>query len=315
MPGKNNQLFLAPLAGISDSVFRKLCVAHGADSVVSEMVSAEGLLRNGKKTLQLMAFDETERPIGIQLFGSEPDRMAAAAAWIEEHIKPDFLNLNSGCPVPKVVSRNAGAALLKDPDRFGRIVSAMTKATRIPLTVKLRSGWNTNQWVDIEFARIAEACGASSIILHPRSKTMGYAGHSFWERIALVKKSVSIPVIGNGDILTASDALKMREETGCDGVMVGRGALGNPWIFNQIKAAFAGKPAPATTREERCVVILEHIKSLRDALGEIRANKEMRKHLSWYLHGLPNAAYFRDAIFKSKNTEMLEEIARAALDV
>ena len=226
-----NGLFLAPMAGITETVFRSLCRELGADAVVSELVSAEGLLRSGKQTLRLLAFNEPERPIGVQLFGSDPGRMAAAAAWVEEHVKPDFLDLNSGCPVPKVVKRNGGAALLRNPALFEKMVTAMAKAVHTPLTVKLRSGWNTGEWVDVEFARIAEGSGAAAVFLHPRSKAMRYSGTALWERIALVKKAVSIPVVGNGDIGMPQDAFRMKRETGCDGLMIGRGSLGNPWIF------------------------------------------------------------------------------------
>jgi tRNA-dihydrouridine synthase B len=310
---QGNQLFLAPLAGITDTTFRSLCKRSGADVVVSEMVSAEGLLRSGKQTRRLLAFDEAERPIGVQLFGSDPERMAEAAAWIEEWVKPDFLNLNSGCPVPKVVTRNGGAALLRNGALFERIVTAMARAVKIPLTVKLRSGWSTGEWVDIEFARMAQGSGAAAVILHPRSKTMNYSGTALWERIALVKKAVSIPVIGNGDIRTPGDAQRMLRETGCDGLMIGRGACGNPWIFRQIKQALAGKPFEEVSRQERRRDILQHIASHRERLGERLAAKEMHKHIAWYLKGSANAAGYRDRVFRSQSTADLERIVNEAL--
>jgi tRNA-dihydrouridine synthase B len=310
---QGNQLFLAPLAGITDTTFRSLCKRSGADVVVSEMVSAEGLLRSGKQTRRLLAFDEAERPIGVQLFGSDPARMAEAAAWIEERVKPDFLNLNSGCPVPKVVTRNGGAALLRNGALFERIVTAMARAVKIPLTVKLRSGWSTGEWVDIEFARMAQGSGAAAVILHPRSKTMNYSGTALWERIALVKKAVSIPVIGNGDIRTPGDAQRMLRETGCDGLMIGRGACGNPWIFRQIKQALAGKPFEEVSRQERRRDILQHIASHRERLGERLAAKEMHKHIAWYLKGSANAAGYRDRVFRSQSTADLERIVNEAL--
>jgi nifR3 family TIM-barrel protein len=303
-------LFLAPMAGVTDTVFRGLCREQGADAVVSELISAEGLLRSGKQTLRLLAFDQPEQPLGIQLFGSDPGRMAAAAALVEEHCRPDFIDLNSGCPVPKVVRRNGGAALLRNPALFERIVTAMVKAVKIPLTVKLRSGWNTGEWIDVEFARIAEGSGASAVILHPRSKVMRFSGHALWERITLVKKAVSIPVIGNGDICTPQDAVRMKRETGCDGLMVGRGALGNPWIFRRIKQALADEQIEEIKPAERYAVALRHIALVRERYGEKNAAKIMRKHVAWYAKGQPKATCFRDRIFRAKSTIDLEEIIR-----
>jgi nifR3 family TIM-barrel protein len=307
-----NGIFLAPLAGITETLFRSLCRKHGADAVVSELASAEGLLRNGKQTLRLLAFDETERPIGIQLFGSDPARMAAAAAWVEEHCKPDFIDLNSGCPVPKVIKRNGGAALLRNPRLFEQIVSAMARAIHTPLTVKIRSGWNTGEWVDVEFARMAEASGAKAVFLHPRSRAMRYSGTALWERITIVKKAVSIPVVGNGDVRSGEDAVRMKRETGCDGIMVGRGALGNPWIFGEIQRAFAGKPPAPVSVEERRAALIAHIAGYRERYGERRACKEMRKHTAWYVKGSRRATELRDRIFRAPSTVALEEVAREA---
>jgi len=301
------------MAGITDTLFRRLCREQGADAVVSELVSAEGLLRSGKQTLRLLAFDESERPLGIQIFGSDPDRMAAAATLVEERCRPDFIDLNSGCPVPKVVRRNGGAALLKNPKLFEQIVTAMAKAVKTPLTVKLRSGWNTGEWVDVEFAKIAEASGAAAVFLHARSKTMLYSGTAVWERIALVKKAVTIPLIGNGDIRTPDDAVRMQRETGCDGLMVGRGSLGNPWIFRQIKQALAKTTIDEIGPAERHAAALRHIALVCERYGEKNAAKIMRKHVAWYLRGQHNATQFRDSIFRAKSTTELEQVLRQAL--
>ncbi|MGA3050977.1 MAG: tRNA dihydrouridine synthase DusB [Chitinispirillaceae bacterium] len=312
---QGTSLYLSPLAGISETIFRSLAKKFGADTVVSEMVSAEGLLRGGKQTLRLCAFDESERPIGIQLFGADPTRLAAAASMVESMFMPDFINLNAGCPVPKVVSRNGGAALLKDPKLFEAIVSAMAAATAIPLTVKIRSAWNTGEWIDEEYARIAEGSGARAIMVHARSKSMRYSGEAILERIHLVKNATSIPVIGNGDIRTADDALCMLRETGCDGLMIGRGAVGNPWLFGQIKAALKGDPVQLPSSAERGRELLVHIARFREMYGEHFATKEMRKHTAWFLKGSPHAAIFRDRIFRAKGTGELKEIAEEAFGI
>lgn len=314
MPFKNNTLMSAPMAGISDPVFRTLCKEHGADVVVSEMVSVSGIEFGADATMDLMRFDPAERPIGIQLFGADPQQFARCAALVAERFQPDFLDLNAGCPVPKVVKKNGGASLLKDLTRFGRIVTAMVNTSPIPVTVKLRSGWNKHQWVDVAFARCAQECGAQAIILHPRSQTMGFSGHSFWDRIGVVKQSVSIPVIGNGDVHCGQDALAMKSQTGCDGIMIGRGAYGNPWIFSEIKAAFAGIPYTPPTPEEKRAIALLHLNRYREAYGEYHAYREMKKHVSWYIKGAAGASQLRDRIFRAVTTAELESVINQAFD-
>ena len=290
------------MAGITESAFRILCKEHGADVVMSEMVSAEGLFYRSKGTDALLHFENQERPIGIQLFGAKPDHMARAAEHVQKRANPDFIDLNSGCPVPKVVKKNGGASLLRDLRLFKELVSVIVKAASVPVSVKIRSGWSENHWVDVEFAQAAEACGASAVILHPRSKSMGFSGHSYWERIAVVKKSVKVPVVGNGDILSEQDAQEMFSQTGCDSVMIGRGAMGNPWIFSRIKALLSNKPVQKPTVNERIETAFEHIRRYKKLYGEKKAAAEMKKHAAWYIRGLAGASGLRAKIFRAKTT-------------
>jgi tRNA-dihydrouridine synthase B len=309
---KNNCLISAPMAGVTDSVFRSLCREKGADIVVTEMVSIDGIVYGAAPTMELMRYEPYERPIGIQLFGSDPEKFKKSASLVAERFNPDFIDLNAGCPVSKVVRKNGGAALLKDLNRFSKILKAIVEAVALPVTVKLRSGWYKHQWVDDEFARCAESCGAAAITLHPRSQTMGFSGHSYWERIALVKAAVAIPVIGNGDVTSADDALVMKAQTHCDGIMIGRAAYGNPWIFAEVKAALSGTPAHRPSHAGRRATALRHIALFRDRYGEPRAVREMKKHVSWYIKGMPGAAQWRDRIFRASATGELEAVVEEA---
>lgn len=301
------------MAGITDPVFRLLCREHGADVVMSEMVSAEGIAHGSKATGRMLSVEEKERPIGIQLFGCRPDRMALAARYVQEQARPDFIDINAGCPVPKVVRKNGGASLLRDIGLFSSIVSGMVASVSVPVTVKIRSGWNEHAWVDVEFARAAQDAGAGAVIVHPRSKTMGFSGHSYWERIAIVKKAVSIPIIGNGDIVSAADATAMFAETGCDSIMVGRGALGNPWIFSSIKASLQSLPDAPPTPAQRILVAREHVRRYREAYGEKKAVSDLKKHVSWYVKGLRGSSKIRGSIFQSKSTKDLETMLESLM--
>ncbi|MGB7566417.1 MAG: tRNA dihydrouridine synthase DusB, partial [Chitinivibrionales bacterium] len=276
------------------------------------MISAEGIFHRSKKTECLVHFEASERPVGIQVFGANADHIAYAAAYIEEHFRPDFIDLNSGCPVQKVVKKNGGAALLCNLPLLKKIVAKMVKAVSVPVTVKLRSGWSVHDLVDVECAKICEDCGASAIILHPRTKSMGFSGHAMWDRIAEVKKNVRIPVIGNGDICTPADASEMLRQTGCDSIMIGRAALGNPWIFDHVKSYCARGEYTPVTNAQRLSTVLEQIMDFCAVHGEKRALAELKKHIGWYIKGQPQAANLRNRIFRAETVRLLEEVAKEA---
>ncbi|QSV45917.1 tRNA dihydrouridine synthase DusB [Geobacter benzoatilyticus] len=289
-----NNLILAPMAGITNLPFRLLARDEGASLCFTEMVSVNGLVREGRKTFELLRSRPEDRPLGIQLFGDDPRLIAEGARMVEGH--GDLIDINMGCPVKKVVGTGAGSALLREPAKIRAIIRETRRATKIPLTVKIRSGWVCEEANFLEIARIAEDEGCDAITLHPRSRSQMFEGHSDWQKIAEMKRSVKIPVIGSGDLFTAADVTAMLAETGCDGVMVARGALGNPWIFRQALALLEGGEPAAPAPEERLRAALRHLELFTELSGERVALREMRKHFGWYSHGLAGAAQFRKAV-------------------
>ncbi|MGX8711052.1 MAG: tRNA dihydrouridine synthase DusB [bacterium] len=305
---------LAPMAGVADRAFRETCVRFGASYAVSEMVSSKGLQFNDKKTGELMELSEAERPAGIQLFGSEPAVMAQAAEKAMKY-RPDVIDINMGCPAPKVSCSGSGSALMKNPGLCGEIVAAVKSAVPVPVTVKMRKGWDSGSVNAVEVAKICEAAGADAVTVHGRTREQMYAPSADWEIIRQVKQAVGIPVIGNGDVVSAQTAAQMLEQTGCDAVMVGRGALGNPWIFSQINAYLTDscRIVPPPDIHERILVMLRHIRLMCEYKGEHRAMNEARKHVGWYLKGMKNAASFRRRAGALESWEQLEELARDIL--
>jgi tRNA-dihydrouridine synthase B len=310
-------LYLAPQAGVSESPFRRLCRRFGADVVVSEFVSAEGLRRGSERTHAYLRFAEEERPIGVQIFGADPAAMAEAAALVEQTYAPDFLDINFGCPVKKVVSRNGGSGCLRDLDLVQSIIHAVAAAISIPTTVKIRSGWSEESRNPVEIALRCQDAGAQVLTLHARSRTQMYGGHANWDEIAAVVAALDIPVIGNGDVWSGEDAVRMKQHTDCAGIMIARGSHGAPWMFGQARAALDGRPIPdAPDVEERFAIVLEHARNavLFEA-DELAAMRDFRKHLGWYTKGLPDGKALREELFRVNTLRDAEQILERYLEV
>lgn len=307
-----NRYVLAPMAGVTDLPFRLLCKEQGADLVYTEMISAKGIYYKNKNTELLWMTEEKERPLALQLFGSEPELMAEMAAQIE-HRDFDILDINMGCPVPKVVNNGEGSALMKDPVLAGEIVKAISRRIRKPVTVKFRKGFGAEDCNAVEFAKRMEDCGASAIAVHGRTREQYYGGKADWDIIRQVKEAVDIPVIASGDIFTPGDAAACLKQTGCDGLMLARGVRGNPWLFHQIRHYLAtGEEEEKPSHEEMVVMILRHARMLIECKGELMAMREMRKHVAWYTAGYPGSASLRRRVNEIEKYEDLERLMKEA---
>ncbi len=298
-----NQIVLAPMAGIGNSSFRKIIKEMGCGLIYAEMVSDKAIFYSNKKTQEMLYMEECERPITQQIFGSDKESFVEAAKYVEENMKPDIIDINMGCPVPKVaVKSQAGAALLKNPEKVKEIVSEVVKSVNVPVTVKIRSGWDKDNINAVTIAKICEEAGAKAICVHPRTRSQGYSGKADWNIIKQVKESVNIPVIGNGDIIDIYSAKEMLDSTGCDAIMIGRGVLGNPWLIKEIdeflnRGIIIDKPSPV----ERVEMCLKHLDNLAVLKNEKLAVLEIRSHIAWYLKGLKDSNEIKNKIFISKS--------------
>ena len=305
-----NRIVLAPMAGVCNSAFRRIVKELDCGLIYAEMVSDKAVFYSNKKTLEMLYMTDFERPIAQQIFGSDKESFVEAAKYIYENMHPDIIDINMGCPVPKVaVHAQAGSALLKNPEKIKEIVEAVVKAVPIPVTVKIRSGWDQNNINAVEVAKICESAGASAICVHARTRSQGYSGKADWNIIKQVKEAVSIPVIGNGDIVDIYSAKKMLDETGCDAIMIGRASLGNPWIFKQVNEFIEnGNIIPKPTDLEKIDMCIKHLKYLKEIKIDKVAVLEIRNHVAWYLKGLKGANEIKNRIYMTKDINEIEKI-------
>jgi nifR3 family TIM-barrel protein len=308
----DNKLMLAPMAGITNLPMRLMARSQGAALCFTEMVSVNGLVREGKKSFELVRSTPGDRPLGIQIFGDDPGLMAEGARLVEGY--GDLIDINMGCPVRKVVASGAGSALLREPAKVAAIIRAVRRTTNLPLTIKIRTGWETGTANFLEIGRIAGEEGCDAITLHPRSRAQMFEGKADWSSIGELKEAVRLPVIGSGDLFAAADIVSMLRQTGCDGVMIARGGLGNPWIFRETLDILAGREPRSSTPAERAETALRHLEMCIAADGEKIACREMRKHLCWYARGVSGAARFRDLVNRLQTGSELSEAVKEYFD-
>ena len=316
LASERTPLFLAPQVGVSESPFRRLCRRFGADVVSTEFVSADGIMQGNRQTRDHLRFDEDERPVGIQIFGSDPKTMGEAAALVTDLFGPDFVDINFGCPVKKIVKRNGGSGCLRDMDLVERIIKAVAAHTELPVTTKIRSGYDEPSRDPVTIGLRCQDAGSRMVTLHARTRTDMYSGSARWDEIAALVDALDVPVVGNGDVNVGTDARRMKEQTNCAGVMIARGSHGYPWIFEQARAALDGSPAPAEPNvEARFEVCLEHIRNgIRFGRDAERTLIDFRKHLGWYTKGLPDGKTLRAELFQVTYLEQVETLLQRYLD-
>jgi len=304
-----SNIFLAPMAGVTDLAYRIICKEMGAGLVVSEMISSKGLYYKDQGSKRLMETDERERPMALQIFGSDPQIMANVVKTdLNQREDIDIIDINMGCPAPKIVKNGDGSSLMKDPKLVKNILSQVLKVSEKPITIKIRMGWDAENINGVEIAKIAEEIGVSAITVHGRTKDMFYSGEADWEYIAKVKESVSIPVIGNGDVFQAKDGIELLKQTKCDAIAIGRGAMGNPWLFKRIKQLLNGEKEEAPRAEEIIYLAIRHLDMACSIKGEKKGTKEMRKHIAWYIKGIENSNEIKNRINKLDNKAQIKAV-------